>query len=94
MFSHEFHIQVVSSAHNEILNGLYKSLFNLLDYSKRYTISGDFNTFDSLLAHETILTKIRLQDSEGAKEDMIGHLESAQKKLTQEIQEYLNKKSM
>ncbi|WP_320128560.1 FadR/GntR family transcriptional regulator [uncultured Sphaerochaeta sp.] len=81
LYSHEFHALLVRSAHNDILTGIYCSLFSLLELSKQYTIRREFDSYDSLLAHEAIFNKILSKDSNGARDDMVGHLVFARHKL-------------
>lgn len=85
LYSHEFHALLVRSAHNEILTGIYCSLFSLLELSKQYTIRREFDSYDSLLAHEAIFNKILSKDSNGARDDMIGHLVCARRKLEEAV---------
>ena len=83
--SHEFHTCVVNSAHNSVLSSVYQYLFELLDISKQYTMNSSNSSYDTLLAHEAILSKIVQRDSEGAKSDMNGHLTFARHKLEQKL---------
>lgn len=82
--SHQFHINIIKAAKNSVLTSIYKNLFRLLDISKHYTLNTkttESNTFDTILAHEAILNKIILSDSEGARDSMTEHLEAAREKL-------------
>lgn len=72
--SQQFHRCVIRAAHNSVLSSVYENLYELLDISRQFTISGSGISYNSILAHEMISNKIILQDAEGAREAMKEHL--------------------
>lgn len=79
--SHQFHFQVVSAVHNPVLDNVYRSLYDLLQISKEYTLHVDCVSHSTLLDHEAILYKIESQDAEEASKYMQYHLSRAMTKL-------------
>lgn len=82
--SHQFHFQVVSAVHNPVLDNVYRSLYDLLQISKEYTLHVDCVSHSTLLDHEAILYKIESQDAEEASKYMQYHLSRAMTKLNAE----------
>jgi GntR family transcriptional repressor for pyruvate dehydrogenase complex len=79
--SHAFHISVVNASQNDILISVYKGLFQLLNMSKHYTINVSGISYNSILAHETIMNRITARDCEGARACMLEHMLATKEKL-------------
>ena len=73
--SQAIHYQIVLAAHNDVLQGIYDNLGNLLEVSRQMTVHGGGQVSNnSILAHQAIFDKIEHQDADGAREMMALHL--------------------
>ncbi len=73
--SQAIHYQIILAAHNEVLQGIYDNLGNLLEVSRQMTVhSGGAVSNNSILAHQAIFDKIEHGDAAGAREMMSLHL--------------------
>ncbi|MCR4805876.1 MAG: FadR family transcriptional regulator [Clostridia bacterium] len=73
--SQAIHYQIILAAHNEVLQGIYDNLHNLLEVSRQMTVhSGGAVSNNSILAHQAIFDKIERGDAAGAREMMSLHL--------------------
>jgi len=79
--SNEFHLCVIKASKNRVLISIYRSLFELLDISRQFTIGSDGISYDSILAHEAIFHKIKEQNAEGARSYMGEHMEVTRERL-------------
>lgn len=79
--SHEFHFRVIGAVHNPVLDNVYRSLYDLLQVSKEYTLRVDCVSHSTLMDHEAILYKIESRNPEDASKYMQYHLDRAMKKL-------------
>ena len=69
--SHEFHFRVVGAVHNPVLDNVYRSLYDLLQVSKEYTLHVDCVSHATLMDHEAILYKIENRNAEDASKYVI-----------------------
>ena len=53
--SHAFHLRVITAAKNPVLENLYRSLYDLLEISKQYTMRPESVSDSTLMDHEAIL---------------------------------------
>ncbi len=81
MSSHSFHFYVIHAAGNPVLERIYKTLFELLEVSKQYTLDIEHMSEATIMDHEAILSKIKQKDAEGASRYMKFHLQQAKKKI-------------
>lgn len=82
--SHQFHFCVIQAAKNAVLENMYRNLYDLLEVSKQYTISGKHVSAATLMDHEAILYKIEGGSAEEASKYMRYHLIRAVKKIDED----------
>lgn len=79
--SHSFHSAVINMTHNSVLDNVYHSLFEVLEISKEITINHMTDSYDSAVTHEQIYNKIASRDADGARDQMLYHMEDAKKRM-------------
>ena len=82
--SHAFHLRVITAAKNPVLENLYRSLYDLLEISKQYTMRPESVSDSTLMDHEAILYKIESGNAEDASKYMKFHLSRALKRVMAE----------
>ena len=79
--SHAFHLRVIAAAKNPVLENLYRSLYDLLEISKQYTMRPESVSDSTLMDHEAILYKIESGNADDASKYMKFHLSRALKRV-------------
>ena len=74
-----FHLRVITAAKNPVLENLYRSLYDLLEISKQYTMRPESVSDSTLMDHEAILYKIESGNADDASKYMKFHLSRALK---------------
>ena len=69
-----FHGAITKASHNEVLAGLMDQLADVIDQTRRASLSRPGRPPKSLLAHEKIVQAIAEQDEDGAARAMLDHL--------------------
>ena len=82
--SHDFHLKVIQAVKNPVLENVYRSLYDLLEISKYYTLNVADNLDATLMEHEAIYYKIRDAEADMASKYIQLHLMHAKKKLLQQ----------
>ena len=78
---HAFHRQIINTTKNKILIAVYESLYEFLDISRQFTIDSTGISYNSILAHESIINKIIEKNAEEARARMAEHLEDVRDSL-------------
>ena len=79
--SHAFHLRVIAAAKNPVLENLYRSLYDLLEISKQYTMRPESVSDSTLMDHEAILYKTESGNADDASKYMKFHLSRALKRV-------------
>jgi GntR family transcriptional repressor for pyruvate dehydrogenase complex len=82
----EFHRAIFDAANQPAFNLVINSIHDYLTDSRKSSYRGLENTRRALRAHESILQAIERQDSQGAREAMLRHLEETEEDLRQSEQ--------